>query len=155
MGLIQKLTPEATYQQELSSDLRHPSRVAGQKKKKKSWKVSHIWLNFQPWRGTVKQTFPPTTVNTHVQPSAFWGFQMWMRAPKTENKACNSADATTQRPSASVLRGSEACEKSKKTRMLASDSWEAQDRNDFKNPTLLHLPIQSKFLNLRLSIFFN
>ena len=41
MGLIQNLTPGATYQQELSSDLRHPSRVAGQKKKK-SWSLSHM-----------------------------------------------------------------------------------------------------------------
>ena len=84
----------------------------GTKKKKLMKSLSHM-AEF-PTVERDCETFPPTTVNTQVQPSAFWGFQMWMRAPKTENSACNSADATTHRPSASVLRGSEACETSKK-----------------------------------------
>ena len=42
MGLIQKLTPGAMYQQELSFDLRRPSRVAGPKKKKVMKSLSHM-----------------------------------------------------------------------------------------------------------------
>ena len=43
-----------------------------------------------------------------------------------------------------------------KHRILAPDSWGAYQRNDFSEPRLLHLPIQSaKFLNLRYPVFFN
>ena len=35
----------------------------------------------------------------------------------------------------------------KKHRMLAPDSWDAYERNDFSEPRLLHLPIHRKALN--------
>ena len=39
------------------------------------------------------------------------------------------------------------CERLKKNRILAPDSWDAYERNDFNNPRLLHLPIHRRTLN--------
>ena len=153
MGLIQNLTPGATYQQELSSDLRHPSRVAGQKKKK-SWSLSHM-VEFPTMERDCERNISYHISKHMSSHHCFGASKCEWGLPKQKTMPAIQQMPPPPDPQPQCWGARRHVRNQKKTRMLASDSWHAQDRKDFKNPTLLHLPTHSKFLNLRLSIFFN
>ena len=64
MGLIQKLTPGVTYQQELLPDLGCASQCCGTKYGHE--KSSKYWLNFWPGEGLWNEVFPALTINKDV-----------------------------------------------------------------------------------------
>ena len=71
----------------------------------------------------------------------WWVGQLWRNSGRKEHLP-SSIRQTAATPCGEP-RGNSGCEK----RVLAPDSWGANQRNDFSEPRLLHLPIHRKALN--------
>ena len=91
--------------------------------------------------------FPAVSVNKDVTVISDDGPPMWAGESwgNTEGKEClpSSSHQTAATPSGEP-QGSSGCEKH---RILAPDSWDAYQRNNFSELRLLHLPIYRKALN--------
>ena len=101
---------------------------------------SSLETHQQQWAVSAKDVFEKWSVSCHINK---WGghSHQWFQPPKAtrENNTCQP-EATGLQPLPKV--SSEG-----KCRMLAQDSWDACERNDFSEPRLLHLPIHRKVLN--------
>ena len=139
MGLIQKLTPGAIYQQKLSPDLGCASQHRGTK-------IGHemspkYWSNFWPRERTEKWN-----ISCYVGKQGYHSHQRFQpsRVLRREKNTCDMARIRLQ-PLATGSLGE--LGRWKHRQLTISESWDAHERNDFSQPRLLHLPIYRKALN--------